>query len=165
MTSRLLAERKAPPPEERVPVLVAKANVPKYTVLTEPEKFFEAKLRLKSEAPGSYFSDLKEIKDKRVNKEFKADVHISPEDVADKMSGLPIPDGFGSVGLAVTAKSAASYFVHPGDKVDIILTQKGEKATSMTILHEVLVLSVGDQTTNAEQCPQASCRPRRLTWP
>jgi len=145
MTSKLLAERKGPAPEERVAILIANTSVPKYTVLTDPDKYFEAKWRLKSEAPGSYFSDLKEIKDKRVNKEFKADVHISPEDVADKMSGLPIPDGFGSAAIAVSAKSAVGYLVKPGDKVEVILTQKGDQATSATILTDVLVLSVGDQ--------------------
>jgi len=153
MTSKLLAERKGPPPEERVSIVVAKAPVPKYTTLSEPEKYFEVKTRLKSEAPSSYFGDLKELKDKRVNKEFKADFHISPEDVVDKASGLPIPDGFGSVALPVTAKSAAGFFVNPGDKVDIILTQKGEQAASATILHDVLVLAVGDQPNKGTATP------------
>jgi len=153
MTSKLLAERKGPAPEERVSILVAKLPVPKYTILNEPEKYFEIKSRLKTESPGSYFSDLREIKDKRVNKEFKAEVHISPEDVIDKMNGLPIPEGYGSIGLPVTSKSAVSFFVNPGDKVDIILTQKGEQANSRTILNDVLVLSVGDQLSKTGASP------------
>jgi Flp pilus assembly protein CpaB len=147
MTSKLLAERKGPPPEEKVRVLVAKARVTKYTVLKEPEKFFEQREMPKAIAPKSFFSDLAEIKDKRVNKEFKADVHISPEDVADRLSGLPIPDGFGSVGLKVTAASSVSFFVTPGDKVDVIWTQRGDNPSSRTMLRDVLVLSVGEKTT------------------
>src|SRR5438132_10630752 len=147
MTSKLLAERKGPPPEEKVNVLFAKAKVSKYTVLKEPEKYFEAREMPKAVAPKSYFSDLSEVKDKRVNKEFKVDVHISPEDVADRLSGLPIPDGFGSIGLKVTADKAASYFVTPGDRVDVIWTQRGDNPASRTLLREVLVLSVADRTT------------------
>jgi len=147
MTSKLLADRKGPPPEERVKVLVAKAWVQKFQILKEPEKFFEQREMPKAVAPKSFFSELAELKDKRVNKEFKVDVHISPEDVADRLSGLPIPDGFGSVGLKVTAASSVSFFVNPGDRVDLIWTQRGDNPASRTLLKDVLVLSVDDKTT------------------
>src|SRR5437764_14801282 len=66
MTSKLLAERKAQPPEDRVPVLVAKTKVPKYTHLKDPSKYFEQKWRLTADLPTSgYFSDLKEIQGKK----------------------------------------------------------------------------------------------------
>jgi pilus assembly protein CpaB len=155
MTSKLLAERKGPPQEEKVPVLVAKTKVPRNTQLKEPEKFFEVKWRLKSDAPQSYFSSLDEIKDRKVNKEFKADVHISPEDVVDKgVAGLPIPDGFGAIGLKINAVSAAGFFVQPGDRIDLVLTQKGDNPTSSTILREVLVLSVGAQVAPVQESGQ-----------
>lgn len=150
MTSKLLAERKqAPPPEpEKVKILVAKIKVPKYQKLSEPEKFFEVKERSKSEAPKSYLSRLEDVKGKRVNKEIKAEVHISPEDVVDKLNtALPVPEGYGAIGVKINAASAVSFFVTPGDKVDIILTQKGDNASALTILRDVLVLSVGKRTT------------------
>ena len=43
MTSKLLAERKDPPPVETVNVVVATTKVPKFTQLKEPEKFFSIK--------------------------------------------------------------------------------------------------------------------------
>jgi len=158
MTSKLLAERKAQPPEDRVPVLVAKTKVPKYTLLKDPNKYFEQKWRLTADLPTSgYFSDVKEIQGKRINRELKADVHISPEDVQDKMdNSLPIPDGFGSIAIKVNAASAVSYFVAPGDKVDIVLTQRGENASSSTILRDVSVLAVAEKIVREEGNGQAT---------
>lgn len=150
MTSKLLAERKTAPPSDRLPILVAKTKVPKFTVLNEPEKFFDRKERLKEDLPpqGAYFTEFAEIKDKRINREFKPDVHISPEDVAERSATvLPIPDGFGSMGIKVTAASAVSYFVAPGDKVDVLLTTRGEQASAFTILRDVLVLAVAEKMT------------------
>jgi Flp pilus assembly protein CpaB len=154
MTSKLLAERKAPDPE-RAPILVARTKVPKFTLMKDPDKFFEQKWRLKTDLPTSgYFSDPKEILGKRINREIKADVHISPEDVAEHTNNsLPTPDGFGSIAIRVTAASAVGFFVAPGDKVDIVLTQRGEQASASTILREVLVLAVADKTARIEGEP------------
>lgn len=163
MTSKLLAERKGPPPEEKVSVVVAKTKVPKLTNLKEPEKFFEVRQFTKATAPKQYYSDLKELKDKRVNRELKADVHITPEDVQDKNTGLPIPDGFGAVGLKITAVSAASYFVTPGDRVDIMLTQRGDQASCSTILRDMLVLSVGERTNRPEEAQGSVMQAQTVT--
>jgi Flp pilus assembly protein CpaB len=151
MTSKLLAERKGPVPDETVQVVVATTKVPRFTHLKEPEKYFVVKEFRKSDAPKSYISRLEDIKDKRLNKDFKPDVHISPEDVQDRATtALPIPDGYGAIGIKVTAASAVSYFVNPGDKVDVILTQRGDQAAAYTILRDVQVLSVEDRITRAE---------------
>jgi len=146
MTSKLLAERKAPPPEETVNVVVAVTKVPKFTHLKDPEKFFVVKEFRKGDAPKSYFERIEDIKGKRVNKDFKADVHISPEDVQDRLTAaLPIPDGYQAIAVRVDATKAVSFFVSPGDKVDIIWTERGDQAAASTILNDVLVLSVADQ--------------------
>jgi Flp pilus assembly protein CpaB len=163
MTSKLLAERKGPPPEEKVSVVVAKTKVPKLTHLKDPDKFFEVRQFPKAMAPKSYYSSLKEIKDKRVNRELKADVHISAEDVQDKNTGLPIPDGFGAVGVKITAVSAASYFVTPGDRVDIMLTQRGENANCSTILRDMLVLSVGERVQRPEDANSGVMQAQTVT--
>jgi pilus assembly protein CpaB len=154
MTSKLLADRNQPKEEEKVKVLVAKAKVPRFTILKEPEKFFEVRELPKSAAPRSFFTDPNEVKGKRVNKEIKVDVHISEEDVQTATSALPIPDG-GYVGLGVTVNAASTvgYFVAPGDKVDVILTQRGPNPSSQTILREVLVLAVGQQNIRSTEGP------------
>jgi len=148
MTSKLLADRREPPPvEEKVKVLVTKTKVPKGTVLKDPEKFFEIKERNKADEPKEkYFTDFVQLKDKRLKKELKAEVHVSPEDLQDRTtSTLDVPAGYGAFGLKVTAASTAGGYVWPGDKVDIILTQRTLKATARTVLRDVVVLAVGDK--------------------
>ena len=147
MTSKLLADRKQVKEEEKVRVLYAKTKVPRYTIIKDAEQFFEPREVPKSAAPRSYFTDVNEVKGKRVNKEIKADVHISEEDVSKATSPLPIPDGgFVAAGMTVTAAGTAGFFVYPGDKVDVMLTQKGPNPSCQTILRDVLVLAVGDKT-------------------
>jgi hypothetical protein len=93
-----------------------------------------------------YFTDFAQVKDKRLNKELKEDVHVSPEDILEKSNTpLDVPQGYGALGLRVNAASTAGGFVWPGDKVDVILTQRGTKVTVQTILRDVLVLAVGDK--------------------
>src|SRR5206468_24431 len=148
MTSKLLADRREqPPPEEKIKLLVTKTKVPKNTVLKDPEKYFEVRERNKSDEPKEkYFTDFVQLKDKRLKKELKPDVHVSPEDLQDRTtSTLDVPPGYGGFGLRVTAASLAGGYVWPGDKVDIILTTRGLKANARTVLRDVLVLAVGDK--------------------
>ena len=150
MTSKLLAERREQPPqEEKIKLLVAKTRVPKNTVLKEPEKFFEVRERAKTEEPKEkYFTEFAQLKDKRLKKELKADVHVTPDDLQDRTTTtLDVPPGYGGFGLRVNAASLAGGYVWPGDKVDIILTQRATKVTARTVLKDVLVLAVGDKTT------------------
>ena len=150
MTSKLLADRNQPREEEKVLVVMAKTKVPRFAIMKEPEKFFEVREIPKSAAPRSFFTRLEEIKGKRVNKEIKVDVHISEEDVLDSRAALPLPDGgYVGVGMTITASSAVGYFVNPGDKVDVLLTQRGPNPSAQTILRDVLVLAVGQQATRS----------------
>src|SRR5262245_11342082 len=154
MTSKLLADRKEKekPPEERVNILYVKAKVPRFTVIKEPEKYFEQRSRLKSEAPKSYFSEFSEIKDKKINKELKVDVHVSPEDISDKgIAELDIPPGMGAISIRTPNQSfLVGGFIKAKDKVDVILTIKGQLAASQTILRDVMVLAVGDNPHGVE---------------
>jgi len=148
MTSKLLADRKQVKEEEKVRVLVAKNKVPRFTIIKEPDKYFEVREMPKSAAPRNFFTDVNEVKGKRVNKEIKVDVHISEEDVQKATAALPIPDGgFVAQGMTVTAAGTAGYFVYPGDKVDVILTQRGTAPSCSTILRDVLVLAIGDKSS------------------
>lgn len=144
MTSQYLRGQKTAPPEEKVSLLVAKAKVDKYTVLTEPDKFFEVKELPKSVAPGSYFNSLAEIKDKRVNKEFGVNDHIAPEHVSDRNVGLPTPKGMVASALKVTEENVVGYHVFPGDHVDVLWYDRDEKKTRF-LLGNVQVLSVGGE--------------------
>ena len=75
MTSKLLADRREPPPvEEKIKILVSKTKVPKNTVLKDPEKYFEVRERNKADEPKEkYFTDFAQLKDKRLKKDLKAE--------------------------------------------------------------------------------------------
>jgi pilus assembly protein CpaB len=151
MTSKLLAERNQKPSVEEVVVLTAKKKVPKGTVLKNPKEFFDGVRKPKAEAPAQYFRDYNDIRDKKLNKEIKQGVHITPDDVADRgQAVLDIPDGMGAIALKITAVSGTGFYIKPGNKVDVILTTRGENAESKTILRDVLVLAVGDQPQGSE---------------
>jgi Flp pilus assembly protein CpaB len=127
-------------------VVVATKAVPQYTELKNPAEFFEIQERSADQAPANRFDDLGQIKDKRVNSEMKAGVHITPEDVSDTLQGLPIPMGLVGSALKVDEESAVGYFVRPGKRVDINWTSRSEKPTSRVLLRNVLVVSVGGQS-------------------
>src|SRR5262249_21609162 len=153
MTSKLLSERREQPQqpvEEKVTLLVTKTKVPKNTVLKEPEKYFEVRERNKADEPKEkYFTSFAEIKDKRLKKELKPDVHVSPEDIQDRTGTmLDTPPGYGAIGLRANPALLAGNQVWPGDKVDILLTQRGtnNKVSSRTVLADVQVLAVGERT-------------------
>jgi pilus assembly protein CpaB len=70
-----------------------------------------------------------------------------------------LPSGMRAISVGVTAESAASGFILPGDHVDIILTRRdraAEKAsgtevhTSETILGDVRVLAIDQQVTEKD---------------
>jgi pilus assembly protein CpaB len=146
MTSKLLSEqRQGPPAEEKVAVLYTKTRVPRGTAIKEPEKFFEIRQVPKDAAPKtSYLNDFAQLKDKKLNKDLKADVHIAAEDLLDKATTtLDVPPGFGAISLRVTADKYVSGFVYPGDRVNVILTRRGKDASALTILRNILVLAVG----------------------
>jgi pilus assembly protein CpaB len=161
MTSKLLADRREqPPPEEKIKILVTKTKVPKGTVLKEPEKFFEIKERSKADEPKEkYFTEFAQLKDKRLKKELKAEVHVSPEDLQDRTTTtLDTPPGYGALGLRANPALLAGNQVWPGDKVDIILTQRGAtKVSARTVLKDVQILAVGDRTNReSEGAPQGN---------
>jgi pilus assembly protein CpaB len=146
MTSKLLADRRQEAPvEENVDILTAKVKVPQFTVIKEPDKFFEVRKFRKSDAPKSYFSSPEDVRGKRVTKDLKADVFVSPEDIQTASAQLPTPDGYGAISVTVTAASSVTGFVQPGDRVDIILTQAPPNASSQTILSDILVVAAGDR--------------------
>jgi len=93
MTSKLLADRREqPPPEEKIKLLVTKTKVPKGTVLKEPEKFFEIRERSKDDEPKEKYSpSFAQLKDKRLKRDPKPDVHASPDDFQDRTTTILDP--------------------------------------------------------------------------
>jgi len=146
MTSKLLAERNnQQQEEEQVTVLVAKQKVPQWTQLKEPQKLFEEKIVPKSQAGMKAIGRLEDLKDKRVSVAVKTGDQISTDEVVSAADGLAmmIPPGHRAYSISVNAATAASGFILPNSRVDVVSTvSRGEQSFAQTILQNVLVLAV-----------------------
>ncbi len=149
MTSRLLAERAAKPQEvATVPVLVAKARVPGWQPIKEPEKYFEIKEFPEDVAPRKALGSFAEVKDQRLNKPIDEGKPISQDDLLTKeqedVSSKLLP-GQRAVAIKVTTESIVGGFVLPGSRVDVICTTRGNDPSSKVVLQNMLVLAVDTQ--------------------
>jgi pilus assembly protein CpaB len=148
MTSRLLAERSTAPSEEpKVTVLQAKAKVPAWVLIKEPEKYFEEKEVLESTAPKKALKELKEVKDQRLSVALsEGEIVLSDKLVNPEQVGLiaKLPPGMRAIALKVNAESLAGGFVLPGYRVDVVSTMRGgaSESVSKIILQNMLVLAV-----------------------
>src|SRR5688572_2689719 len=92
MTSKLLADRNktaAAPPT--VGVLVAKARVPAWQPVKEPEEFFEVKQYPQDLAPKKALGDFAEVKDQRFKNFIDEGKVVTQEDLVSKdQSGLDV---------------------------------------------------------------------------
>src|SRR5262245_2189827 len=85
MTSRLLADRNKPQaPAETVPVLVAKARIPGWQPIKEPEKQFEIKQYPKDLAPKRPIGTFEEIKDQRLKTFIAEGTPVSQDELVGK---------------------------------------------------------------------------------
>jgi pilus assembly protein CpaB len=161
MTSRLLAERNAPPPkiEDAETVLVAKTRVPSHQRLKEPEKYFEEREVPAGVAPKGALKSLDAIKDKMVSRPLGEGSYVTPEDVVTAANfGLAanLPPGMRAVAIRVNAESVAGGFVLPQSRVDVISTVKaGEGSITRTILQDMLVLAVDMKSGRNQDDPNA----------
>lgn len=148
MTSRLLAERNANQTEEaKVTVLVAKAKVPAWVLLKEPEKYFEEREVPESIAPKKGLKELSKIKDQRLSVALSEGEYVLEDKLVNpEQVGLiaKLPPGMRAIALKVNAESLAGGFVLPGYRVDVLSTTRGggNESTSKIILQNMLVLAV-----------------------
>lgn len=155
MTSRLLADRKKEDAEPQVPVLVAKAKVPGWVPIKEPEKQFDVKLYPVSLAPRGAIGEVEKLKTTKLNKSVTEGHLLTEADLLSKeqqsIEAQLLP-GQRATSIKVNAQSAVAGFVLPGSRVDIVMTTKGNnKASTKTILQHVLVMAVDNTSErNAE---------------
>jgi pilus assembly protein CpaB len=86
--------------------------------------------------------------------------HVGPRTAAQGLTFI-IPQGMRAVTVALDPISGVGGFVYPGDRVDVLTTfQQGEVAITKTILQNVEVLAMNEQTTRpAAQTGQPSDQP------
>lgn len=158
MTSRLLAERSTAPAEEpKVKVMMAKAKVPAWVVLKDPEKYFEEKEVPESAVPKKALREFKDLKNQRLSLALSQGEFVLPDKLVNsEQVGLiaKLPSGMRAIALKVNAESLAGGFVLPGFRVDVVSTLRGgqNESVSKIILQNMLVLAVD---TNAQRDPNS----------
>jgi pilus assembly protein CpaB len=146
MTSKLLAERNVQAPTvAKVKVLRAKAQVPAFKVIKEPEKYFDV-IEVDEGTYKKALGDLNDVKGQRFKNVLNEEAVVLKDDLlgTDFQSlQLLMEKGQRAIALRVSAESSAAGFVLPGSRVDIVSTvQRGSEPTSQIIMQDVLVLAV-----------------------
>jgi Flp pilus assembly protein CpaB len=150
MTSRLLAERNQPEPEQqpKVTVLVAKKNIDMGTTIKNPAALFVEKQFVQEDAPKEAITEFAVLKDKMLKRPRRAGDSVTLDDLWDRnaMGMVGLPDGMRAIGLPVRLDTIAAGFASlPGSKVDIIFTGRGlvgsSDSFSDVLFEDVLVLA------------------------
>jgi pilus assembly protein CpaB len=159
LTSRLLAEREdqpaalaAPPPVEKVTLIVARKPLPLGQIIKDARKIFAEKTITKEDAPKDVITDWKGLEGKTLKRPLRAGDHIFQDDLRDGPVTLEVPPGHRALGVRVTVEAIAAGFASlPGSKVDILWNRRGnndDQTFSMKLLQNVLVLAA-DTTDGA----------------
>jgi pilus assembly protein CpaB len=148
MTSRLIAQRaQQHPEEEKVAVVVARQKVAMGTLIKNPEQLFVLKEFSKGTEPKKAITDLKQLKDKRLNKPLSGEQFVTSDDLLgigdDEMSRL-VPPGMRAVAIRANMESSGGGFVLPNSRVDLVVTVKrGEQDSwARIVMQNMLVLAV-----------------------
>jgi pilus assembly protein CpaB len=174
MTSKLLADRRAEaPPEEQVPVLMAKVRVPGWVVIKEPQKYFEVKMLPESAVSKKSLKSFEDVKNQRLNKPLDAERVAMQDDLLNKDQKSLIDNlvpGQRAIAVKVNPESVAGGFVLQGARVDVICTTKNSDSTSKIVLQGMLVLAVDmqdkrnpDQTSILPQTVTLAATPEEAT--
>jgi pilus assembly protein CpaB len=155
MTSQLLAERGNEKEEmPKVNVLVAKKNLDNGTPLKKPEELFEVKEFLRGQEPKDALAAYDALKDKYLKRNLRKGDFVTPKDIDENQTILPLPEGKVGVGIRVSAEAIAGGFAAlPGSKVNIVWTIRGTNnltAQSVTLLENVLVVAADTKSNRQE---------------
>lgn len=133
----------------RIPILVAAADVPIATTLTEKHLAVRDVPRAYVESRHIRASELKQVIGQRITEGLKANEALLASDVAKfterkMLSGL-VTNGMRAI--AIDGRTADfDGLLRPGDRVDVLLSmgaQTSVEGSTLTLLQNLLVLSVG----------------------
>jgi Flp pilus assembly protein CpaB len=150
----------APPPHEKVSVLVAKEQITQGTKITEPEERFEAREFNKGEEPQGAFARFEDVKDKRVIRTLPPGTLIT---AADLMAPEPVwdwPRGHRAVSIKVANHKEELARLREKARVDVLLARPTEDGGTKyeTVVPDLLVVDVqlpGHRGAGGEIVPDA----------
>jgi Flp pilus assembly protein CpaB len=150
LTARLTAKGTA---QNTVPVLVAKEKIKAGDVIKEPEKLFIEMAYPAGSTPNAIAS-FESLKNKIVNKGLQPGQWLTPDDLSANF-GIDLPKGFYAMAVKVDPASAAGGFILPRSRVNVVATirnrtRNGEQSRVVTVLQDVLVLAVDQQSIRPE---------------
>jgi pilus assembly protein CpaB len=131
-------------PVETVRVLVARADIPAGTALTEPDKLFKWVRYVKGDEPSSAVTSLDKVRGKTTLRALAEDQPVKEKDVGDAAALAPvIPKGMRAYALRLGAGGPSTAFLRPGSDVDVILTTgAGRGKLSEIVASKLRVLAV-----------------------
>jgi len=149
MTSKLAADRSAPPPDDtpKVKVLVAIKKVPAFELIKQPEKYFIEKEVPEGTYPAKCLKSFEEVRNQRLGKVKNEEETVFKEDIqTNATAGIMqnLPDGQRAMTIRVSPETSVAGFALPGSRVDLIGTITGPKGdlTAETMMQNMLVLAV-----------------------
>jgi Flp pilus assembly protein CpaB len=136
-----------------VPVLVAKEKIKAGDVIKDPEKLF-IEMNYPAGSTPNAISSFESLKNKIVNKGLQPGQWLTPDDLSTNF-GIDLPKGYYAMAVKVDASSAAGGFILPRSRVNVVATirsrsNNGEHAKVVTVLQDVLVLAVDQQSIRPE---------------
>ena len=133
---------------EQVDVLVAVKDLPVGTTFTKDDAktLVKSKKMPKDALPPAYITNVEELLDKRLSRPIRAEETINPQDLN---KGIALPDGHDLVSLSVGPSQAASGFIVPGTRVDVMASLRlGNTLKVFELLVNTLVVNVNHDMTN-----------------
>lgn len=143
MTSRIISER-----NQKVDVLVARQECPQWRPIDDPDKLFEVRSVLKTEAPMNHVpaEQAAELKSRVFGKQLAQGQTVTWADLQDKNKmflDIGMKEGMRAFAIEASARTAVAGFVLPGSRVDVIQTRRDVTGTkSRFVLEDLLVRGV-----------------------
>src|SRR5947199_3455505 len=126
LTARISARQATP---DTQPVLVAKEKILSGQVIKDPEKAFVLMSYPTGSTPNA-ISNLDDLKNKIVNKTVQPGQWLTQDDVSGNF-GIELPTGYYAMSVKVDATAAASGFILPKSRVNVVATIKPLGMNSM----------------------------------
>lgn len=148
LVAAFLTSQMSAKPVEQVEVVVAAKDLPVGTVFTKEEmkSLIKMKKVSKDGLPPAYITNPDELIDKRLSRPRGLEETFNP---ADLNKGMALPDGCDLMALSIGSSSAASGFIVPGSRVDIMASLKlGNTLKVFKLLVNTLIVNVNQDTTN-----------------
>src|SRR5215207_4511317 len=151
LVAAFLTSQMASKPVEQIEVVVAANDLPVGTVFTKEamEKVVKTKKVPKDALPPVFITNKDELLDKRLSRPMRAEETLNPNDLN---KGIALPDGHDLVSLAIGASNAASGFVVPGSRVDVMASLRLDNTLKVfDLMVNTLVVNVNHDMANANK--------------